>query len=94
MQAVSRGATANRRRENAGVRLAIFPSRTPDVSVSDVEWAAFSGSLGAAENGFESRISNTSPSGDATVGNSVGVLVNTAQGLGCGGLDGQLNGNC
>jgi hypothetical protein len=36
---------------------------THQVSVSDVEWAAFSGSLGAAENGFESRISNTSPSG-------------------------------
>jgi hypothetical protein len=36
---------------------------THQVSVSDAEWAAFSGSLGAAENGFESRISNTSPSG-------------------------------
>jgi RHS repeat-associated protein len=67
---------------------------THRLSVSDAEWAVFSGSLGAAENGFESRISDTSPSGDATVGNSVGVLVNTAQGLGCGGLDGQLNGNC
>jgi hypothetical protein len=60
---------------------------------SGVGWAAIGGTLGGAENGIESGLSNAS-TGDATMGNSAGVALSTVQGMQCGGLDSYDHWNC
>jgi hypothetical protein len=64
------------------------------VTGGDVGWAILDGSLNGAENSIETGMSNAHPSKDATVGNSWGVGISGAQGLLCGGMDGQQNWNC